>query len=54
MEWCCDLVLDAARTLLERPAASPQAVMRVSTVEVLVIDGFLDRLLECVCFGHLR
>ena len=54
MEWCCDLVLDAARGLMERRAVSPHAVMRVSTVEVLVIDGFLDRLLERVCFGHLR
>ena len=29
-------------------------VMRMSTVQIVVIDGFFERLLERVCLGYLR
>ena len=49
----CNLVVDAARTSVERPGRSAAAVIRMSTVQILVINGFFERLFERVCFGHL-
>jgi hypothetical protein len=39
---------------VERPGRSGAAVKRTSTVQIVVADGFFERLFVRVCFGHLE